>query len=78
MVLFPQHSEQGAVASRVAELKMGVHLKSNHANHIREAVQTVLQNESYRKNTEKLAASFRQAGGAVKAVDMIEKVITAS
>lgn len=78
MVLFPQHSEQGAVANRIAELKMGVHLRSNRANHIREAVQMVLQNESYRKNTEKLAASFRQAGGAVKAVDMIEKVITAS
>lgn len=72
MVLFPLHSEEGVVANRAAELGAGVKLKSSQPEHLRAAVNTVLNDQSFIKNTEKLAESFKQAGGFKAAAAFIE------
>lgn len=79
MVLFPQHSEQKAVANRAAELGAGIMLKGKGAKELAAAVSEVLENPLYKENAEKLSQSFRKAGGASKAADIIlEKIRKAS
>ena len=74
LVLFPQTSEQGGVASRVAELGAGLKLEKADAASIRTAVDTVLQTPSYRANAQKIRESFLRCGGAKAAVDKILSV----
>lgn len=71
MVLFPQHSEQGLVADRVAELGAGTRLRSPKREHLIQAVTEVLANSTYRENAQKLSKSFQSAGGIAKAVEVI-------
>lgn len=78
MVLFPQHSEQGLVAARAEELGAGIKLNGNKTKLIKEAVYEVLNNKLYKQNAEKLANTFKKAGGASKAADAIENVIISS
>ncbi len=78
MVLYPQQEEQGMVAKRVSDLGAGVFLKYNSPEYIKEAVLKVMNNDNYKKNANKLAKSFKDAGGAKKAADSILKVIDAS
>lgn len=77
MVLYPQHEEQGMVAKRVADLKAGIFLKGNNPKSIKDAVLQVIDNDDYKKNANKLAKGFKNAGGAKKAADSILKVIDA-
>lgn len=73
MLLFPQHSEESAVATRVAQLGMGVLLpKRLTPRAIQTAVTQVLGNPEYAKRTQTMSKSFRKAGGAAKAADAIE------
>ncbi len=71
LVLFPQHGEQRMVADRVAELGAGLKLKYNKPKYLAAAVAEVLVNPVYKKKAHKLAESFREAGGAVKATNVI-------
>lgn len=75
MVLFPQHSEENAVAIRTEELGAGVRLKKGKSKLIRKAVQEVLSNEKYRKAAQEIGDDFKQCGGARMAADFIEGVI---
>lgn len=75
MVLFPQHSEENAVAIRTEELGAGVRLKKGKAKLIRKAVQEVLSDEKYRKAAQEIGDDFKQCGGARMAADFIERVI---
>lgn len=75
MVLFPQHSEQGLVAERTAELGAGLMLKGNKPNHIKNAVEQVLNDDTYKESANKISTSFKIAGGAKKAADTILMVI---
>ncbi|MDD6571246.1 MAG: glycosyltransferase [Thermoflexaceae bacterium] len=75
MVLFPQHSEENAVAIRTEELGAGVRLKKGKTKLIRKAVEEVLSNEKYRKVAQEIGDDFRQCGGAVMAAQFIERVI---
>jgi len=77
MVLYPQHEEQGMVAKRVADLKAGIFLKGNNPKSIKDAVLQIMDNDDYKKNANKLAKGFKNAGGAKKAADSILKVIDA-
>ena len=61
-VLYPQQSEEGAVADRMEELGLGLRLKDE--SHIREAITTVLTEPSYRERTCAVGETFRTAGGA--------------
>lgn len=75
MVLFPQHSEQRVVADRVAELGAGINLKGNKPKHLAKAVENILSNRIYSKNAQELSEQFKNAGGAVKAANVIlEKI----
>ena len=69
-VLYPQQSEEGAVAARMEELGLGVRLKDETA--IRAAVEKVLNDPVYRENTRRLSQDFRCCGGAKAAADKIE------
>lgn len=71
LILFPQHGEQRMVADRVAELGAGFKLNSNKPKHLAAAVAEVLVNPTYKKEAQKLAKSFREAGGAAKAASVI-------
>lgn len=75
MVLFPQHSEQGLVAERTAELGAGLMLKGNKPKHIKSAIEQILNDDTYRENANKISTSFKIAGGAKKAADTILMVI---
>lgn len=77
-VLYPQQSEESAVARRMEELGVGLMLKSSEPQAIRSAVEQVLHDDTYRNNTEKLAGGFRKAGGAPAAADKILKVAAAN
>ncbi|WP_057762238.1 macrolide family glycosyltransferase [Cytobacillus praedii] len=71
MVLFPLHSEQRAVADRVAELGAGIKLKGNKPKHLEKAVAHVLASRTYLENARGLSGDFRKAGGSVKAATVI-------
>ena len=74
LVLFPQTSEQGGVAARVAELGAGRRLEKADARSIRTAVEEVLRTPSYRESAQRIADSFRRCGGARAAADKILSV----
>lgn len=71
MVLFPQHGEQRTVANRAAELGAGIMLKGKKAKDLAAATAKVLENPAYKENAQKISESFRKAGGAARATDII-------
>jgi MGT family glycosyltransferase len=71
MVLFPQHSEQGLVADRVAQLGAGLKLKGKKPKYLAAAVSEVLTNRTYQENAQKLSETFQNAGGVVEAANVI-------
>ena len=75
MVLFPRHSEEGAVARRVQELGAGVPLRRGTVKDIREAVRAVLGDPSYREHAMRIRADFLRGGGPAQAADFIERVL---
>ena len=68
-VLYPQQSEEGAVADRMEQLGLGLRLKNE--SHIREAITTVLTEPAYRERTCAIGDTFRIAGGAQRAAEKI-------
>jgi MGT family glycosyltransferase len=75
MVLFPQHSEQAMVAERTAVLGAGLILKGNKPQDIRKAIEQILNDDTYKENANRISKSFRLAGGAKKAADVILNII---
>lgn len=76
MVLFPQQAEEGAVARRVQEVGAGIPLPGTEVSVIRESILQALKNTRMRENAAGIGESFRKAGGAQKAADVIEKNTT--
>lgn len=76
MVLFPQQPEEGAVARRVQEVGAGIPLPGTEASVIRESILQALNNTRMHENAAGIGESFRKAGGAQKAADVIEKNTT--
>ncbi|MBQ8814852.1 MAG: glucosyltransferase [Lachnospiraceae bacterium] len=74
MVLFPQHSEENAVAIRTAQLGAGVRLKRDSAGKIKKSVLEVITNDQYRKCAEEMSRDFAACGGPVMAAEFIESV----
>ena len=72
LILYPQTAEQGGVAQRVVELNAGILLKENSAAAIQAAVNQVLANPSLKENASLISRSFHQAGGPVRAAQLIE------
>lgn len=75
MVLVPQTPEQSGVANRTSQVGAGLQLLDESAGGIKNAVDTVLRNRSYKEAASGLSDAFRRLGGACAAADLIEKVI---
>ena len=74
LVMFPQTTEQGGVARRVAELGAGIPLKKGNASALRAAVKVVLAEPKYQEKAKEISESFKASGGPVKAADAILRV----
>lgn len=72
MVLYPQTSEQKAVARRAEEMGAGAVLYDDSVSGIRSLVDEILDNPAYRVAAEACCADFRSCTGAVGAAEFIE------
>ena len=71
-VLYPQTSEQYAVARRVTEIGAGIMLKDDSSEGIQAAIQDILNNKAYGNAAAKCSADFRACSGTVGAAEFIE------
>ena len=71
LVMYPQTTEQAAVAARVAQLGAGIYLKKSTPHSIRTAVEQVLHTPSYRENAIAISEGFQQCSGAKGAAEQI-------
>ena len=74
LVMYPQTSEQGGVATRVLQLGAGIRLTKTTPSAILEAIEEVMDNFSYQENAVKIADGFRKCTGAKAAADKILSV----
>lgn len=72
MVLYPQTSEQYAVARRVTEIGAGIILKEESSEGIRAAIQEILNNKTYGNAAAECSADFRACSGTAGAAEFIE------
>ncbi len=73
VIVFPQIGDQFFVGHRVAELGAGITLSTNQIDPevLREQVEQILADDSYRANARRIGESLRAAGGYVKAADEV-------
>ncbi|GHJ47729.1 glycosyl transferase [Catellatospora sp. TT07R-123] len=76
LVVAPITSDQPVNAAQVVAAGAGVRVRFGRstAPQLREAVLTVLDQPGYRQAAQRVAASFRQAGGAVAAADRLARL----
>ena len=72
LVLYPQTSEQRAVARRTIEIGAGLMLTDDSVQGIRSAVQEVLNNASYSTAAKACSEDFRSCIGTAGAAEFIE------
>ncbi|MGG2093409.1 macrolide family glycosyltransferase [Bacillus sp. S13(2024)] len=80
LVVIPHTSDQPIIANRLEELQAGYRLDPHELSmeKLKEAVQVVLSNPSYRENAKKVSKSFKEAGGEKKALLAIDKYLKES
>ncbi|MBX3063534.1 MAG: hypothetical protein KF726_11195 [Anaerolineae bacterium] len=80
LLLVPQQAEQALIATRVVELGAGLMLKKAEMNTttIREKADRLLTEASYQAAAQRIGDSFRAAGGAIKAADEVEVLLSRS
>lgn len=71
LLMYPQTSEQGAVATRTAQLGAGTYLKKTTAEAIRAGVEELLNNPTYKENAATISKGFKECTGAKGAADKI-------
>jgi len=73
VVVVPIAYDQSHVAGRVVRIGAGLRLNFNRfkANHLREAVLEILNNEEFKLAAEQMSASFAEAGGTETAADLL-------
>ncbi len=78
LVIIPIAYDQSYVASCVTNQHCGIRLNFNRfrANHLEEAVFTVLEDKEYVRNAKIIQESFIEAGGLPKAVSLLESLLT--
>lgn len=74
LVMLPQTNEQQGVAQRVAELGAGVKLDKFDSKSLLKSVNSVICNDEYKQNANKISQSFKQCTGAKGAADKILSV----
>jgi MGT family glycosyltransferase len=74
LVVVPQRGDQHLVGSRVAELGAGITIPPGELNaaRLRDGVDAIFRNGSYRERATALGASLKAAGGYRRAADAIE------
>ena len=72
MILYPQTSEQKAVAARAADLHAGILLRDDSENGIRSAVKEILAHSEYAHAARECSADFRSCPGPAGAAKFIE------
>lgn len=75
LILFPQTPEQGGVAYQVNEMGAGLYLQEDSPEKIKETIQEVLDNHSYKQAAEEVSKGFQRCGGYRLAADKIENLI---
>ncbi|MBW4672673.1 MAG: glycosyltransferase [Desmonostoc geniculatum HA4340-LM1] len=78
LVAIPITNDQLGVAARIAWTGAGQLITTSRLNisRLRQAIQKVLMQESYKQNAVRLQTAIRQAGGVPRAVDIIEQAIS--
>ncbi|MBP1932768.1 macrolide family glycosyltransferase [Ammoniphilus resinae] len=73
LILFPLSADQPIIAAQVAHIGAGIQLQMQNttANQLRESVEYVLNQPSFRKAVAKMRESFQRSGGYRQAVDDI-------
>lgn len=74
LVMFPQTSEQGAVAKRVEEVGAGKMLTSADEKILMDTIEAVLSDPEYKRNAKKISDGFKKCGGAKAAKEYLEKI----
>ena len=74
LILFPQTTEQEAVAKRTEELGAGLRLSGIEDADVLKAVKRVLSEKSFQEGAEKISESFKSSGGIPEAVAFIESI----
>lgn len=74
LVMNPQTSEQGGVATRVEQLGAGMRLEKSTPAAIREAIEKVLTDDTYRQKAVAISEGFKNCSGAKGAADKILQV----
>ncbi|AGF50341.1 zeaxanthin glucosyl transferase [Synechocystis sp. PCC 6803] len=76
MVAIPIANDQPGVAARIAWAGVGefIPLSKLNTNNLRAALEKVLTEDSYKRNTLQLQQAIKTAGGLTKAADIIEQV----
>lgn len=74
LVVAPIKDDQPVVAAQVEAAGAGIRVRFGRASAetLRTAIRTVLQEPSYRAAAGRIGASFREAGGPVRAADLLE------
>lgn len=77
LVVIPIAYDQSHVAGRVVRTEAGERLNFNRfkGNHLREAVEKILNNPSYKEAAQKVGQSFVEAGGSATAANLLEQAI---
>ena len=78
LVMYPQTNEQGGVANRVMQVGAGICLEKTGPAAIREAVENVLSDSSYREKATEISDGFKKCPGAKGAADKILQVCNAN
>ncbi len=75
LIMLPQTSEQSGVAERVHQLGAGIKLEKTNVVFILDAVNNVLDNDTYRKEAQAIADGFKRCTGSKGAADKILSVV---
>ncbi len=75
LLMLPQTPEQGAVAARAEALGAGVRLEKTTAQAIREGLERLLGDQTYREKARAIGEAFRACPGSAGAADKIEEVL---
>ena len=75
LIMFPQTPEQGGVAYQVNEMGAGLYLQEDSPEKIKETIEEVLGNNSYKEAAKEISKGFQRCGGYRLAADKIENLI---
>ena len=76
LIVVPQFGDQFMVAARVVQLSAGVSLiKDVDSDSIKEAVNKILENDSYKENARKIGESLKEAGGYKRGANLLHEIL---